>query len=68
MEEVILDLQKLAEQGDADSQFKLGFMYAKGLGLAADEAAAAQWFGKAAAQGHAGAQFELKMRPTSPQE
>ncbi|WP_130471358.1 tetratricopeptide repeat protein [Candidatus Magnetaquicoccus inordinatus] len=60
MEEVITDLLQLAEQGDQDAQFKLGFLYAKGITVAADLQEARRWFGKAAEQGHNGAQFELQ--------
>ena len=48
--------QPLAEQGDAVAQFYLGLMYRKGQGVPQDEAAAAQWFRRAAEQGVAEAQ------------
>ncbi|MBF0185127.1 MAG: SEL1-like repeat protein [Magnetococcales bacterium] len=60
MEEIITDLLQLAEQGDADAQFKLGFMYAKGVTVAMDGREALKWLSKAAEQGHRGAEFELK--------
>ncbi|MEO5363181.1 MAG: hypothetical protein H7838_06105 [Magnetococcus sp. DMHC-8] len=60
VDDVIQDVQKLAELGDADAQFKLGYMYAKGLVLSVDRGAAARWLGKAAEQGHAGAIYELQ--------
>jgi TPR repeat protein len=49
----------LAEQGDAAAQAGLGFLIHRGLGVAADDAAAAQWFARAAEQGQAEAQLLL---------
>ena len=49
----------LAEQGNADAQCSLGFMYENGRGVPQDHAAAANWYRRAADQGHAGAQFNL---------
>ena len=51
--------QGLAEQGDANAQTFLGFMYANGRGVAKDEAQAIVWYRKAAEQGDATAQFSL---------
>ncbi|MBF0097113.1 MAG: SEL1-like repeat protein [Magnetococcales bacterium] len=65
MDEIVADLLKLAEQGDADAQFKLGFMYAKGITVAMDGREAFKWLGKAAEQGHTGADFELKLLQSS---
>ena len=49
-----------AEQGNANSQFILGFMYESGHGgVAQDYAAAMSWYRKAAEQGHPGAQYNL---------
>ena len=45
--------RKAAEQGDADAQFNLGVMYAKGVGVPKDASQAVTWFRKAAEQGHA---------------
>ena len=50
---------KLAEQGNAESQFKLGEMYEEGLGVEQSDDLAKQWYGKAAAQGHAEAASRL---------
>ena len=50
-----------AEQGRADAQTYLGFMYANGRGVPQDEAQAAQWLRRAANQGTAAAQFLLGM-------
>ena len=49
----------LAEQGNANAQYNLGFMYINGLGIPQDYAEAAKWFRKAAEQGYAGAQYNL---------
>lgn len=49
----------LAEQGNRDAQFGVGYMYDKGLGTPADPAEAASWYRKAAEQGHHEAQYDL---------
>lgn len=46
-----------AEQGDAASQALVAEIYARGLGVPADQEKAAQWYGKAAEQGITEAQF-----------
>src|SRR4051794_11128582 len=46
-------LRPLADQGNADAQFTLGFMYAHGRGVPQDDALAAKWYRLAADQGHA---------------
>ena len=48
-----------AEQGDAEAQFKLGFCYASGRGVAKDMAQAVVWYRKAAEQGNVDAQCNL---------
>jgi Sel1 repeat/Variant SH3 domain len=48
-----------ALQGNADAQFQLGQRYAGGLDVKLDKKEALKWFQKAAAQGHAPAQFAL---------
>jgi len=48
-----------AMQGYADAQYYLGVMYAKGDGVAEDDAEAVKWYRKAAEQGHDGAQYNL---------
>ena len=50
---------QVAEQGNAQAQFNLGWMYANGQGVRQDDAQAVQWFGKAAEQGIAQAQYNL---------
>lgn len=61
MEDFIADVRKMAEQGDAEAQFKFGFMCLKGLGVPKDEEAAALWLGKSAEQGNTGAAFQLQL-------
>ena len=48
-----------AEQGDANAQVLLGFMYADGKGVPENDAEAVKWFRKAAEQGDAGGQHNL---------
>ena len=48
-----------AEQGDAKAQFRLADHYELGKGVPRDYVEAVQWYAKAAAQGHAGAQYSL---------
>jgi len=49
----------LAEQGDADAEYALGWMYHNGYGLVSDDRAAKAWWEKAIAQGHTDAMFAL---------
>jgi len=49
----------LAEQGNAQAQYRVGLMYFKGLGVARDYALAMAWYRKASAQGNADANFSL---------
>jgi TPR repeat protein len=49
----------LAEGGDAAAQFRIGTMYAEGIGVNRDDAEAAKWFRRAADQGDMMAQFNL---------
>ena len=48
-----------AEQGHANAQFHLGFMFFKGIGVPEDHTQAALWYRKAALQGDADAQRNL---------
>jgi hypothetical protein len=48
-----------AEQGHAEAQFHLGFMFEHGKGVAQDAAEAIRWYRLAAEQGHAHAQIKL---------
>lgn len=50
---------KAAEQGNANAQFNLGYMYQMGEGVPKNASLAAQWYRKAAEQGVANAQFNL---------
>jgi soluble lytic murein transglycosylase-like protein len=49
-----------ARRGDAEAQFRLGWMYANGRALVHDDAIAAALFALAADQGHAAAQQALR--------
>ena len=51
--------RKAAEQGDAEAQHYLGFMYEEGRGVAQDGREAVRWYHKAAEQGLAAAQLNL---------
>jgi TPR repeat protein len=53
------DVVKMAEQGDAAAQSKLGEIYAKGNDVPQDHKKAAYWYKKAAEQGYADAQHSL---------
>ena len=53
------ELRVLAEQGDAEAQDTLGFMYANGRRVPRAYAQAVRWYRLAAEQGHASAQFHL---------
>jgi TPR repeat protein len=49
----------LAEQGDADAQLNLGFMYDNGYGVPQDFEEAVTWYRRAAEQGNNRAQYNL---------
>ena len=49
----------LAEQGDAISQYNLGLMYDRGVGVPEDDVEAVRWHRLAAEQGYASAQYQL---------
>ena len=49
----------LAEQGDANAQSNLGWMYDNGFGVLEDDMEAVKWYRLAAEQGEASAQFYL---------
>jgi TPR repeat protein len=51
--------RKAAEQGYADGQCCLGFMYENGQGTEQNYEKAIEWYRKAAEQGHAQAQYNL---------
>lgn len=52
-------VQRLANQGDADAQHNLGWLYQEGEGVRQDYAKAKEWYEKAANQGYADAQYNL---------
>lgn len=58
-------LQESASNGDAEAQFQLGNSYCCGEGGFYDTAQAAEWWCKAAAQGHAGAKDTLAEKKTA---
>ena len=49
----------LAEHGDANAQYNLGYMYAKGQGVPQDDKEAVKWYRLSAEQGDANAQYSL---------
>jgi hypothetical protein len=55
----------LAEQGHAESQYNLGWLYANGNGMNVDLHKAGRWWLAAAQQGHADAQFAIGMALTT---
>ena len=60
-EEAIKWFQRGAEKGDAGSQYNLGNMYHKGIGIEQDIDIAIQWLQKAAEQGMLDAAFNLAL-------
>ena len=57
--EPVPEIQKKADQGDSNAQYKLGLVYDVGVGARQDLAKAALWYQRAADQGHVAAQFNL---------
>lgn len=55
------DLLPLANQGDAQAQYAVGYLYYNGLGVDKNFKLAVFWFNKAANQGNAKAQKALTM-------
>jgi hypothetical protein len=51
----------LAEQGDAEAQYRMGWFYANGYGVRVDRDKAVAWWRRAGEQGHVEAQFALGM-------
>ncbi|MFH1652873.1 MAG: tetratricopeptide repeat protein [Pseudomonadota bacterium] len=58
-DEVIKELQSLAEGNDAEAQLLLGIMYCNGQGVCKDYNEGLKWLGRAAEQGNLKAQSEL---------
>lgn len=54
----------LARHGNAEAQFRLGWLFENGLGTGKKPTNAVDWYAQAAAQGHASAQFNLGMMYT----
>ena len=55
----LIFLRPLAEQGNPQAQYTLGYIYAEGEGVPKDDGEAAKWYCKAAKQGNADAQNEI---------
>ncbi|MBP5455620.1 MAG: leucine-rich repeat protein [Paludibacteraceae bacterium] len=55
----LAQMRKTAEEGDIETQYKLGGRYYKGDGLPESHELAIEWWTKAAKQGHVKAQFNL---------
>jgi TPR repeat protein len=51
--------RRAAEQGHADAQFNLGFLYVNGQGIPQNYAESSEWYRRAAEQGYADAQYNL---------
>jgi len=54
-------MRPLAEEGDADAQYNIGWMYLNGYGLRVNDSLALDWWEKASAAGHADADFSIGM-------
>jgi TPR repeat protein len=54
-------LRPLAEAGDADAEYNIGWMYRNGYGLRINDSLALEWWKKASAQGNADASFSIAM-------
>ena len=59
MQHALDELHPLAQAGHADAQHAIGVMYEYGRGLERDDARAAEWYEKAAAQNNSEAQYRL---------
>lgn len=60
-EEAYLLALPAAQVGDATAQYRVGYQLLRGLGVARDDTAAAQWFARAAEQNHPGAMNDLAL-------
>ncbi len=54
-------MRPLAEDGDADAQYNIGWMYLNGYGLRVNDNLALEWWKKASDQGHSDASFSIGM-------
>lgn len=51
----------LAQGGDAQAQYHLGYMYQAGIGVQQNDAEALTWYQKAASNGHQGAAVQARL-------
>ena len=58
-EDKIAQLQREAQQGSADAQYELAYLYENGIGVAKDETKALELYQQAADQGHPAAKTNL---------
>jgi hypothetical protein len=54
-------LKPYAENGDAEAQYNIGWMYMNGYGLAMNDSLALEWWQRASAQGNTDASFSIAM-------
>jgi len=54
-------MRPIAEDGDADAQYNIGWMYVNGYGLRINDSLALEWWKKASRQGHIDASFSIAM-------
>jgi TPR repeat protein len=54
-------IRPLAESGDADAQYNIGWMYLNGYGLRINDTLALEWWQRASKQGHIDASFSIGM-------
>lgn len=54
-------IRPLAESGDADAQYNIGWMYLNGYGLRINDTLALDWWQRASKQGHIDASFSIGM-------
>lgn len=52
-------MRPMAEKGDAEAQYNLGWMYHNGYGLAVNDSLALEWWRRASGQGHIDASFSI---------
>jgi TPR repeat protein len=51
----------LAQEGDAEAQYHLGYMYQTGTGVQQNDVEALTWYQKAASNGHHGAAVQTRL-------
>ncbi len=54
-------MRPLADDGDADAQYNIGWMYLNGYGLRVNDSLALEWWLKASEQGHSDANLSIGM-------